>query len=237
VKNNEVTAIQFHKPQIHSWELENRVHVWRFPLIKIPPALLDLEEISVSERYRFEDDRNRFVNGRQALKVILSRYLSVSATDISIADKTNGKPFIQFPKVGLQFNISHSGEWILIALCDSDIGVDVEKVNPIFHFDDLIQVYFDRVEKELVVSAENAVLCFYNIWTRKEALIKAWGTGLSTDIKEVKSINDDYGMDDFGRPWKIRSFYVDASHSAAVAYGGGYRDIFYFDGADLLSAI
>lgn len=74
------------------------------------------------------------------------------------------------------FNISHSGNWVILLCSNNKIGVDVEAVDLRPHHD--IVTLLHTNEREYVNNAKDKTAAFYTIWTRKEALLKATGTGL-----------------------------------------------------------
>jgi phosphopantetheinyl transferase len=98
-----------------------------------------------------------------------------------------GKP--ELAAVPLQFNVSHSGDWALIAVTQAPrVGVDLECLRPLDDVDALartslsareLAVYHDlpRVERHQA---------FFNAWTRKEAVIKGSGTGLSRPLADCE---------------------------------------------------
>jgi 4'-phosphopantetheinyl transferase len=93
----------------------------------------------------------------------------------------DGRPF--------DFNISHSGEWVMCALSSQcKIGLDIEKMEPVAIKD--FKGIFSPVEWGSIVHAGNQESRFYELWTQKEAVIKANGKGwgiLPQDIQLNKS--------------------------------------------------
>lgn len=84
----------------------------------------------------------------------------------------------------IDFNISHSGEYVVCALSDQcRLGLDIEKIQPRTLTSFRSQMTDD--EWETVVSATNPQRAFLNYWTKKEAAIKAHGHGMSLGLKEV----------------------------------------------------
>lgn len=74
------------------------------------------------------------------------------------------------------FNISHSGNLVILSYADSSIGVDIEKIQ-CFQYSELLK-YFHEAEQELISNSENKLDIFYELWVKKEAFLKARGTGL-----------------------------------------------------------
>jgi 4'-phosphopantetheinyl transferase len=92
-----------------------------------------------------------------------------------------GKPCILEPK-DIHFNISHSGDWVVCAIDNKPIGIDVETIKPI---DLNIARRFFTVEEynHLMKKDEyNRIRYFYMLWTLKESYIKAIGKGLKIPL-------------------------------------------------------
>jgi 4'-phosphopantetheinyl transferase len=225
-----IPEIQFIQPDEYSWNLDNKVHVWKFPATSMDFSLLSPEEKQVADRFRMEGDRIRFCVGRQALKILTSKYLLVRPSDISIASYRGKKPFVFNPVSNIHFNISHSGEWVLIALALDEPGIDVEKINPDFDFISLLDDHFIEAEKSFIANAADPVSAFYLLWTRKEALMKAWGTGLQDHMKQFSVLNMDASLDWQGKSWTITSFHISPLYPASLAYPDKTKNISFFDG-------
>ena len=101
------------------------------------------------------------------------------------------KPYIVNPQyTDINFNISHSNSYVAMAYIKSNhfsIGVDIEKINyATSDIAELSQIVFSPSEQKLV---EGKIENFYKLWTKKEALIKACGTGFATDFYQTTTIN------------------------------------------------
>lgn len=118
--------------------------------------------------------------GRKLLKAGLDRF-GVSASLGDIKYGKNGKPYLSESRVC--FNISHSGEYVVCAISDEVeiLGVDIEKHKTINIFD----FYNIWTKEEWKLIQEEDISTFYKFWTRKEAVIKAEGTGLELPLKEI----------------------------------------------------
>ncbi len=234
-QNKEISEFQFIQPEENSWKLNNDVHVWKFPLLPMMPSLLTGEEKMIAGRFRQEGDRYRFVTGRQALRLLVSNYLSVRPMDIEIISEKGRKPFISKPASDILFNISHSGEWVLIALAQHELGIDLEKINPEFDFGNLFEDHFSEDEQDYISAASDVLFAFFYLWTRKEALIKAWGTGLQDHMKWIPVLNVDSYLDRYQKSWKIESFQLSPFYPAALAYSGQLESLKYLDGSFILN--
>ncbi|MBE6869533.1 MAG: 4'-phosphopantetheinyl transferase superfamily protein [Ruminococcus albus] len=137
---------------------------------------LNADELSRYRRFLKEEDRLRFAGGRIFTKLIAAAYLGIKAEEISIISEKNTKPVIM-GKTGLEYNISHSGDMILLAFSSSaEVGVDIEKNDPNIDAA-LLSTVLHPKEKEAVLRCGTDE--FFRIWTGKEAYVKAVGKGFS----------------------------------------------------------
>lgn len=173
----------------------NEVHVWAVPLGATTStdqlaAALTADETHRAQRFLRGEVRERFIISHGALRTILGRYLGVAPVAVPIEYGPFGKPKLQ--RAGsrgqgdnvdaLHFNLSHSGELAIMALaCGSEIGVDVEQVREVRHRDELAKRYFAPSEIAAIKAADQSRrdVEFFAIWTAKEAILKAIGTGIS----------------------------------------------------------
>ena len=174
--------------------LEHReVHLWCIPLeigsesLRGLGRLLCDEEQRRAERFRFEPDRRRYIAARAALRILLGRYVDHPAEQIVFSYSTAGKPFLQRADgaSGPHFNVSHSGEIALVAFCaNAELGIDVERVRDIEDTESIVRRFFcaEEVEQWVELPAHLRQKAFYDCWTRKEAIVKALGGGLSVPL-------------------------------------------------------
>lgn len=222
-------------PDRLDWNLKNKIHVWKFPVSAAGETLLSDAEVMISRRFRFEADRNRFVTGRRSLRFLISKYLSVNPLDIEIVAERGKKPFIRYPDTHVRFNISHSGQWVVVALSYEELGIDIEKINLTFDYSILLEDHFTFAEQRFVVNAEVPATAFYCLWTRKEALLKAAGGGLQEKLNVVSVLDEQNFAEFHKKKWKISSFSLSADYSVSLAYCGSPEEIGYFDGSLLIS--
>jgi 4'-phosphopantetheinyl transferase len=159
-----------------------RIDVWRIRLDGEPPlGLLTEDERRRADRLLGADRRRQFASARASLRMLLGRYLERSPEAVELRLGQNGKP--ELPHDELSFNLSHSGDLALLAVAGAGtaLGVDLEEVSTARPLDRMAQRFFSTRE-----AAEYASLppperagAFYRLWTRKEAYLKAWGTGLT----------------------------------------------------------
>jgi 4'-phosphopantetheinyl transferase len=213
-----------------------QVDVWRIHLdlplesLRLLEKLLSADESARAARFYFPVDRNRFVISHGALREILARYLHCEPHQLSFSVNSHGKPSVK--DGGLEFNLSHSGDFALLAIAqDRKIGVDVEKVHTGISADIIGGRYFSKAEmSELqTLPPEQREAAFFVCWTRKEAYIKAQGMGLSLPLEsfDVSLTPDQPAMLRATRPdvaeaarWKLLSLKVGPGYEAAVAVEG-----------------
>lgn len=171
---------------------KDEVNVWCINLT-MPPSLSDMHlsdmERERASRFHFDKDRNRFIVSHEALRRILGHYLEVPPEVIKYGYGPHGKPNLD-PELmhgGLTFNLSHSGEFALVAVGrEREVGVDVEKVRPEIDLERIARRYFSPAEVEglFILPTSLQLAAFYRCWTRKEAYIKARGGGLSIPLDQ-----------------------------------------------------
>ena len=175
----------------------NEIHVWATTLAVEPGVLekfagtLAPEEKERANRFKFEHLRNRYRAGRGALRAILAQYLQIDAAALRFDYLENGKPLLadEFAKSGIHFNLAHTGDLALVAVTRiGRVGVDVESVRPIKNAGELVARFFSKREDGLFqkVSPEEKPAAFFNLWTRKEALLKATGEGITRSLNLVE---------------------------------------------------
>lgn len=169
----------------------NEIHVWRFQLVLTPfrlqamEATLSDDELARANRFRGERLRSQFVAGRGTLRHLLGRYLQRPPADVAFCYGPHGKPELAEDASWLSFNLAHSGEIALCAIARGrSVGADVEALRPFENAEKIIQRFFSTAEQAefLGLPETERFVAFYLGWTRKEAYLKAVGTGLATRL-------------------------------------------------------
>ena len=151
----------------------------------------DLELLSNAEqrrvaRFHRAQDAALFATARAALRRRLGAVIGVPPREVRLLDPPGAKPHLERPPGTLSFSVSHSVDRALIALCDGGrVGVDLERADPVPSA--LLETALTEAERRWIAGLPEAVQhrAFYQFWTRKEALLKAVGTGLAANMAEV----------------------------------------------------
>jgi 4'-phosphopantetheinyl transferase len=151
-------------------------------------GLLDAGEQARAARFRFERDREPYVVAHAVWRAVLGVCLGVDASDVNLGHTPAGQPFV----VGTELatSLSHSGSWVAIAVCAAQtVGVDIERSPSRLTLSDVMPSFCTAAEIAEVMPLhpllrESALL---SLWTRKEALLKAFGTGLGEETARMKA--------------------------------------------------
>lgn len=155
------------------------VDLWQWRLDDPDPHHLSRDEHARAARFVFDRDRIRYLAGRARLRCILGRYLGLPPEKIVFDYGPYGRPSVR----GIVFNLSHTGDLALLAVTrDVALGVDIETVREIDM--GVADAHFSPSEIEALhaLPTVQRTAAFYRCWTRKEAYLKAKGTGLSTAL-------------------------------------------------------
>ncbi len=147
------------------------VDLWTVSLTSPCPTSLSEDEVARANRFRFEEDRIRWTRARSSLRLVLSGYAGDDPGKLVFVYGERGKPSL--PSVtGIQFNLSHSGGWAMIAVTRSiPVGVDIERIRPNI---DIAELLVRLGETDLPQTVPD----LYHAWTRREAKTKSVGGAL-----------------------------------------------------------
>jgi 4'-phosphopantetheinyl transferase len=217
------------------------VHVWRVFIPEAPIAdlalTLSVDERARAARFAYEKDRNQFIAIRGWLRILLGTYLHRPPAEIRFQYGAQGKPLLADSEKDpdLHFNVSHSAALGALAFCRGrEIGVDVELMERRFDILDLARSCFSSGEQESLLNCpeDENLERFFQLWTSKEAYIKALGGGLSIPLQDfsvgVRSDSDNWSVvasgakvpDNADAPLMVRRLTVPESYAGAVAATG-----------------
>jgi 4'-phosphopantetheinyl transferase len=143
--------------------------------------LLDPVEQERHARFRFEVDQERFLLAHGLLRHLLGRYLDTDPAQLRFGRGAHGKPFLQGHP--LHFNLSDTKDAIAIAVGTRPLGIDLETTARTVDHVAVGQHYFTADEQNDIAQATDGKRRFLELWTRKEAVLKASGVGIMDDLK------------------------------------------------------
>lgn len=215
----------------------HEVDLWRIDLslenaqLQRLAQTLSPDEQERAARFYFPRDREHFIAARATLRGILSCYLNIDPIDLRFCYGPQGKPSL-VPEQGnnrLQFNLSHCRGLALIVIArDRPVGVDLEYIDPSYSWQEIARQFFTPQEQEMLhrLPAPEQSAAFFQFWTRKEALLKAIGTGLAIPLDQVE-VALEAGQpprsiwlpwhDQNAEPWTIEDVPMAPPYAAAVA--------------------
>lgn len=232
-----MTAVSTHGDWWHSFHESGDVSVMQVDLTPCETreqhaaAWLDEPEQARWRRFLHPRARRDFALCRAALRVMLCQRLGCRNDELAFGALRYGKPYalVGGMRAPVSFNVSHGGRHGLIALASAGrLGVDVEERNARRDLDGISQMVFTPTEQaELALACgEQKIRLFFSLWTMKEALIKALGTGFSLnpscfDIPPALRRGGRAGVFRFPHDpvtgWRLESL-GNARFAAAIAY-------------------
>lgn len=153
------------------------------------------DELMRAEKFHFDEDRETYISCHATLRLVISKKLNTSPLEISFIVDSHNKPGL----VGnsLSFNITHTRDSFAFAVSGHPyIGIDLEKIRWDFDFIQIVESFFSENEQRYILELKNmAVNRFFLLWTRKEALLKAIGTGIFADMKQLEVFKQENFID------------------------------------------
>lgn len=226
------------KPLLPAGEL----HIWRAELSVDAAALahyqtiLTKEEIDRADEFRFERNRNYFIAARGILRCLLGNYLQMDPNKIVFNYGEFGKPALASSK-DMQFNLSHSGGMALIGITKNHcVGIDLERIESNIELEEIANRFFSQRESRdlLALPLDQRPQAFFNCWTRKEAFIKAKGSGLSFPLdkfevslhpEEPAKLLATHWNDQERAKWSLFNLEPGEGFAGAVAVNGLVTDV------------
>lgn len=223
--------------QVHIWYVNKKNHLEN--LTTYWSCLNDAEREKAS-KFRFVKDFNCSVIARGVLRILLAKYLDKNPQEIKLDFGEFGKPILK-EITGLEFNISHSSNAIVLAFTQNNkIGIDVEFTKREIEVETIAKQFFSKKEITTLAAVDYNYKQqgFYNCWTRKEAFIKALGDGLSFPLsefsvsldskKEATLLETNWNKKE-KEEWHLTSFEPNTNYIGALAVKGKVSSIKYWE--------
>lgn len=199
---------------------ENNVHVFLLPLgPKFQQAEIEMYGVNIPPeeqitKYLQWQDQQRALLGRALLQWILKKYFNDEKMNIARTD--TGRPYVINTNGTWQgdFNLSHSGEWIIAAITsEGRVGVDVEKIGTLN--EDILPIVLSENELSSLklLSKEEQTKRFYELWTVKESIYKM-GIFLNLTLDTIDTF--EYKKKEL----ETYTFYIDQHHPVSISWKG-----------------
>lgn len=240
------------KPLLNISLAPGDLHLWITSLkhsinqIEELKRVLSKEELLRSQKFKVKKVQEEFIVGRGILKKILGRYLNRSANEIELDYEAMGKPKLTenlqniCPEIA--FNLSHSHGFALYGITSNAyLGVDIEHRDRELNFEELAHRFLSPTEALEIKNAQelDKKKCFYTIWTKKEALLKALGVGLHSPLNQFtvsgKLKEESVFLPFNSKPmkWFVLSFDYDVNFSISIATNQKPQSIFFWNFEEL----
>lgn len=220
--------------------IDSEVHLWHcrhadFSLHELKQQCLRWltdEERLRFQRFYFDRHRKQLLLGRFLIRSVLSQYLEAFAPPKwCFVQNDHGKPALDPAQNsrGLYFNLSHSGDRLVLAISKLEtIGVDIESSDKPRRVSRIAQRFFSRQEAAdlLALNQSQRLHRFYQLWTLKEAYIKACGLGLAIPLQQFSyafpvagqiEITFDRTREDDALRWQVWQFDIPGNYQLALA--------------------
>ncbi|GLC31301.1 4'-phosphopantetheinyl transferase family protein [Clostridium omnivorum] len=191
------------------------MEIYAVKIMDISEEFIEKISFFISEDKRFKI--NRFINRQDKIRTligdVLVRFtamekLKINNDSITFNKNDYGKPFLKdYPK--FKFNISHSGDFLVCAFDDTEIGIDIEQINQI-DYREIANSFFSESEVDYILDKDSndALSRFYDIWTLKESYVKCCGLGVTMPLESFSICINEH--DNIGvvanNHWKSYSF-------------------------------
>ncbi|WP_408955078.1 4'-phosphopantetheinyl transferase family protein [Natroniella sp. ANB-PHB2] len=139
------------------------------------------------KKFLKKEDCYRSIMGEILIRKIACKKLKIKNRQIFFRKNSYGKPFLKDHN-DFYFNLSHSGEWVVCAINENEVGIDIQKIEAIDL--NLVNNFFSKREYESLIKQEDRQSYFYKLWTLKESYIKAIGKGLSKPLDDFTILFD-----------------------------------------------
>ena len=237
-------------PQTKAIQLrKNEIHLWRSNLdrptetIEKLALILSTDEQIRANKFHFSKHRNRFIVARAILRKILGNYLQIDPKELLFKYSSRGKPALNNneSEEQIQFNLSHSEDLALYGFTyNLQIGVDLEYFRPTCDVENIAQRFFSPREYNIInsISDQEKQRTFLQIWTAKEAYLKATGEGLGNSLDEIDidiikneevkllSIKGDTQL---AARWNLYSFIPESNYLASLVVEANNWELSYYD--------
>lgn len=172
-----------------------QVHLWYWTLDAADDdwqGWLDTQEAEHHARLATEQLKQHYVAAHGGLRKLLACYLGTTPNAVPIERGPHGKPHLEdagLADLQLEFNLSHSAGHVVAAVSEQPVGIDIEVLRPVSNLRTLAGKHFTELELERLdaLEGDGAPAYFFRTWTRKEAVAKLTGLGLTAAVDTLET--------------------------------------------------
>lgn len=185
------------------------VHVWfrhtesaTADAVEAARATLSPDERRQADQFRFAEDRRDYTLAHDLLRRCLSNYRAIEPSAWDFQRDAFGKPFLRSDS-RLSFNLSHTRHLVACVVgAGMPVGIDAERTSRTLDTEALVGRYFSSCEAAALARCSESArsASFLELWTLKEAFLKAIGLGLSLPLDAMSFAFDDGGAIEFQAP-------------------------------------
>ena len=196
------------------------------------------EEKEKIGKFVFKKDAKPSMIGRLMIRKYINDFFNIPYNHIELSRDINGKPILDNNDNNIMFNISHQGDFVVLAgeYGNIKLGIDVMKMEysggkEINDFFRIMKSNFSNEEWSTIRSSPNELNMFFRLWTLKESYVKAIGTGITIDLSKISfkiktstlsenCITNDTALYINGKlenNWQFQETLLDHSHCVSVA--------------------
>jgi 4'-phosphopantetheinyl transferase len=189
--------------------------------------LLDAREHTRSTRLRNQNDRTHFIIAHAFARILLGRYLGCAPKAVRIGYGPNGKPHAirSCGAPDIRFNASRSGRHAAFTFAlGGDVGVDIEEVSDRIDLTDIVEYALSKGERHFIYACPKSEqrTAFFSLWVRKEAFLKACGSGFAVSPSDVETASDGRVSikGELQGRWRVNDIALAPGYAAAVCDEG-----------------
>ena len=195
------------------------IDIYEYKTAEITVLYADVSKLDINKEYpqlsqyrkekikklKQEKDKKMSLGAELLLIKAIKTYYPKTVLPLEIETNQFGKPMIKGAD-NLNFNLAHSQDIAVCAISDKPLGLDAEHISRVS--EKIRDRYFTENEKKLD---------FGYIWTRKEAVVKAEGTGITVGLDTFDVSNDTATLN--GRTYTLQTFKSEVSdHYISLAW-------------------
>ncbi|QOR34870.1 4'-phosphopantetheinyl transferase superfamily protein [Clostridium sp. 'deep sea'] len=181
-------------------------------------SFLPQEKQQKINKFRFYKDALRSLVAEHLVRYSLKKQYHLNYQK-SFAKNEYGKPYLtEYPHI--HFNVSHAGNWVVSAISNNSVGIDVEEIKPVDF--EIAKRFFAKEEYLTLLNTKESeqLEYFFKIWTLKESYIKAIGKGLAISLDSFSfTLNKDiieFKSQQFKTKHYFKQFLIDKKHIVAL---------------------